>query len=94
MPLDLGRAERIAGELTVRLAVAAAAISIVALADSFLDWDLLGGVVERLAGFLVAALFVVLATAALVAASLALRRIADALERRAAPPEDGLGENR
>jgi len=94
MPLDLGRAERIASELTVRLALAAATISIVALADSFLDWDLLGGVVERLAGFLVAALFVALATAALVAGALALRRIADALERRAVPPGERRGGER
>lgn len=88
------RVERIAAELNIVLVVAVGTTSILAIADGFFTWNLLDGLVERLAGFLIAALAVALAGTTLLTSRLALRRIADALEASlpAAADERSAGE--
>jgi hypothetical protein len=76
------RIERISTDLSIVLLVAVCLLSTVALADAFLDWDLLEGLVEEIASFLIAALLVQLAGACLLSVVLSLQRIAGALESR------------
>jgi small neutral amino acid transporter SnatA (MarC family) len=75
------RIERIATELSVLLLFAVAVLATVAFADGFFRWNLLDGLLEQVAGFLIAALAVHLLAAGLASIVLNLRRIGLALER-------------
>jgi len=76
------RVERIATDLCVWLVLATCFLSTVAIADGFLDWDLLEGFTEKLASFLIATLALLLAGMGMLSVVLSLRRMAAALEIR------------
>ena len=83
--MDRRRIEILATEIGVRLLVAGVACAIVAMADAFLDWDLLDGWVEKLADFAMAALFLAAVAALALSYVLNVARLAAALERMAEP---------
>lgn len=75
------RLEGLATRVAILVLVALVALSTLAMADGFFDWDLLERPLEKLLGFLMAWLGVTLGGSVLVSVMLNVRRVANELER-------------
>jgi len=87
--MDRRRLESLSTRLAVVLVAALCATTTIAFADLFFDWDLLTGFVEKLAGFLIAAMSTALVGALALSVVLNLSRLAALLDPEPEPDRRG-----